>query len=127
MSAAESRSARYERLGSPGSKPWTTSNRPRASASERLARTPTGTPIRLRREIRTAGPMAISSGELVEGAEQRAPAGGEIAGAVRRSEDGDRVAASPQLAREPVHVLVHVVRLRPGERRDERDPHVDRV
>jgi hypothetical protein len=35
--------------------------------------------------------------------------------------------ASPQLTREPVHVLVHVVRLRPGERRDERDPHVDRV
>jgi len=28
-----------------------------------------------------------------------------------------------QLASEPVNVLVHVVRLRPGERRDERDPH----
>jgi hypothetical protein len=37
------------------------------------------------------------------------------------------VAAPPQLAREPVDVLVHVVRLRPGERRYERDPHVDRV
>ena len=58
----QSRRARYERLGNPGSNPWTTSNRPRARASERLARTPTGTPIRLRREIGTAGPMAISSG-----------------------------------------------------------------
>jgi hypothetical protein len=37
------------------------------------------------------------------------------------------VPALAQLAREDVHVLVHVVRLRPGERRDERDPHVDRV
>ena len=59
--AAQSRSARYERLGSPGSKPCTTSKRPRASASARLARTPTGTPIRLRREIGTAGPSATNS------------------------------------------------------------------
>ena len=64
---------------------------------------------------------------LVEGAEQRTPPGGEVAGAVRGSQDGDGMAAVPQLARQPVHVLVHVVRLRPGERRDERDPHGDRV
>jgi len=37
------------------------------------------------------------------------------------------MAAAPQLLREAGHVLVHVVRLRPGERRNERDPHVDRV
>src|SRR5207248_6955064 len=61
VSAWASRSARYERLGSPGSKPWTTSKRPSASASERFARAPTGTPIRLRREIGTAGPSATRS------------------------------------------------------------------
>jgi hypothetical protein len=60
---------------------------------------------------------------IVEIAEQRAPPRREIAGAVRRGEDGHRVVAPPQLAGEPVHVLVHVVRLRPGEGRDERDPH----
>jgi hypothetical protein len=32
---------------------------------------------------------------LAEVAEQRAPSGGQIAGAVRRSENGDRVAAAP--------------------------------
>ena len=64
---------------------------------------------------------------FVEGAEERSPARSEIAGAVRGREDGDGVAAAPQLAREHVHVLVHVVRLRPGERRNERDPHVGRV
>jgi hypothetical protein len=37
------------------------------------------------------------------------------------------VAAVAQLPREPAHVFVHVVRLRPSERRYERDPHVDRV
>jgi hypothetical protein len=55
---------------------------------------------------------------MVEGAEQCTPPGCEVAGAVRGSEDGDCVTAVPQLAREPVHVFVHVVRLRPGERRD---------
>ena len=64
---------------------------------------------------------------LVERAEQRTSSGCEIASAVGGSEDGDRVTAAPELAREYVHVLVHVVRLRPSERRDERDPHGDRV
>ena len=59
--ACASRNARYESEGSPGSKPWTMSNRPRASASDRFARAPTGTPIRLRREIGTAGPRATTS------------------------------------------------------------------
>ena len=44
-----------------GSNPWTTSKRPSASASERFARAPTGTPIRLRREMGTAGPSATIS------------------------------------------------------------------
>src|SRR5919204_824694 len=34
---------------------------PRASARDRFARTPTGTPMRLRRETGTAGPSAITS------------------------------------------------------------------
>src|SRR6266511_1797440 len=51
----------YERLGSPGSKPCRTSKAPRAKASARFARTPTGTPMRLRREIGSAGPTATTS------------------------------------------------------------------
>ena len=39
----------------------TTSKLPRASASARFARTPTGTPMRLRREMGRAGPSAITS------------------------------------------------------------------
>ncbi|MCJ7517350.1 MAG: MoaD/ThiS family protein, partial [Methanomassiliicoccales archaeon] len=45
---------RYERLGSPGSNPCTRSNRPSASASTRLARTPTGMPSLLLRVTGTA-------------------------------------------------------------------------
>ena len=48
-------------------------------------------------------------------------AGGKLPGAVGRREDGDPVAAQTELAREPVDVLVDVVRLRPGEGRDEGD------
>src|SRR6266542_1579328 len=54
------RSARYDRLGSAASKPCTTSKRPDSSASSRFVRAPTGTTTRLRREIGTAGPSAIS-------------------------------------------------------------------
>src|SRR5436305_4852954 len=71
LRACASRSARYERLGSPGSKPWTTSNRPSASAIERFARTPTGTPILLRREIGTAGPTATSSASAPSRSDRR--------------------------------------------------------
>ena len=60
-SALASRSARYERDGSAGSKPWTTSNSPCATASARFARTPTGTPSRDRRDTGTAAPTAITS------------------------------------------------------------------
>ena len=55
---------------------------------------------------------------VVEVSEQGASPGCQIAGAVRGGQDRDRMTASTQLTREPVHVLVHVVRLRPGERRD---------
>ena len=120
VSASASRSARYERLGRPGSKPCTTSKRPAASATARFARTPTGTPMRLRREIGTAGPSATNS--AVEPGRERAAAGGEVAGAVRRREHGRPVAARAELPREPGDVLVHVVRLRPGEGGDEGDP-----
>src|SRR5919201_894040 len=61
VNACASRRARYERLGRPGSNPCTMSYPPRASASDRFARTPTGTPMRLRRETGTAGPSAITS------------------------------------------------------------------
>jgi len=64
---------------------------------------------------------------VVKRTEQGASPGGEVSRTVRGRQDRDRVAASSQLTSEAVHVLVHVVRLRPGERRDERDPHGDRV
>ena len=55
-------SAWYERLGRPGSTPWTTSKRPRESASRRFARTPTGSPRCVRREIGIEGPTVESYG-----------------------------------------------------------------
>src|SRR5581483_1588541 len=67
----DERSARYERLGSPGSKPWTMSYAPFESATERLARHPTGTPMLLRREIGTAGPIAITSASAAPSSELR--------------------------------------------------------
>ena len=123
MSADESRRARYERLGKPRLEAVddvepASRQREReacAHADRHSHPAPPGDPHR-----RADGDQL---GRLVEGAQQRAPSGGEVAGAVRRSQDGDRMAATPQLLREAGHVLVHVVRLRPGERRDERDPH----
>ena len=60
-SAFPSRSARYERLGIPGSKPWTTSKSPPASASSRRRARAERHPTRLRRETGTAGPIATTS------------------------------------------------------------------
>jgi len=57
----------------------------------------------------------------LEPVDERTAAGGELPGAVGRREDGDPVAAQAELTREPVDVLVDVVRLRPGEGRDEGD------
>ncbi len=87
-------SARYERLGSPGSKPWTTSKSPRASARRRFARTATGTPRCVRRESGIDGPTAMTVG--VVAALQGPPPGQEIARARRRSQDGHLVAAPAQ-------------------------------
>ena len=58
---------------------------------------------------------------LVGSVQQGASAGGEVARPVRRRQHRDRVTAAAQLPRQPRHVLVDVVRLRPGERRDEGD------
>jgi len=58
----------------------------------------------------------------VEPVEQCAPARGQIARAVGGREDRDGVSDSAELGRDPRDVLVDVVRLRPGERRDETDP-----
>ena len=93
-----SRSARYERLGRPGSKPCTTSKRPSRSARERFVRTPTGTPTRLRREIGTAGPRTTSSLVVERAVVQRDASRREIGGAVRRRDDRDGVAERAQLS-----------------------------
>lgn len=61
--------------------------------------------------------------ERVAISKQRPASFAEIAGAVRRREDGHVVAALPQLPRQRCDVLVDVVRLRPGERRHESDTH----
>ncbi len=58
---------------------------------------------------------------------QRAPARAEVGGAVGRRQHGDGVAESPQLAGDAGDVVVHVVRLRPGERRDEADSEAHRL
>ena len=94
-------------LGSPGSKPWTTSKLPCSSASRRFARTPTGTPRLERREIGTAVPIAIVVGAVA--ARQRAAAGGEIGRPSGRGEHGDRVAQRAQLLRDAGDMLVDVV------------------
>ena len=59
----------------------------------------------------------------VEPVQKRTPPGSEVAGAVRRRQDGHGMAEPPQLARDARHVLVHVVGLRPGERRNQADAH----
>ena len=120
-----SRSARYESDGNPGSNPCTTSNWPCASASARFARTPTGTPICDRREIGTAGPTAITSASLAS--RERATAREQVAAARRRREHGHLVAEVAKSARDAGDVVVDVVRLRPGERRDQADPHRSRI
>ena len=94
---------------------------PCCSASDRFACTPTGTPICERREIGTAGPTAITSA-LSPRCSARRPASRSAArvdGAMHRH----FVAEPPQFDRDAADVLVHVVRLRPRERRHQADPH----
>ena len=64
-------------------------------ASARFARTPTGTPTRLRRDTGTAGPSAITSPSSWPRASARRPAS-EVGRAPRRRQHGDLVAARAQ-------------------------------
>ena len=57
----------------------------------------------------------------LEAVTQGAPARREVGRAVRRREDADRVAARPERVGDPRDVFVHVVRLRPRERRHQAD------
>ena len=96
-------------LGSPGSKPWTTSKPPCWSARCRFARTPTGTPRLDRRDTGTAAPIAITSASSPR-ASARRPA---IRSAVR-AEGASTVTEWPSALSsfgDPGDVLVDVVRL----------------
>src|SRR5438132_31505 len=63
----------------------------------------------------------------VEPVEKRPPAGSQISSAVRRREHDHCMTERAELSRDPCHVLVDVVRLRPGEGRDEADPQTHRT
>ena len=66
----------------------------------------------------------------VEPARERPPAGEKVGRAAGGGEHGDGVPEPPQLGGDTGDVLVHLVRLRPGERRDQADAqeaHVGRV
>ena len=62
----------------------------------------------------------------VQAAVERTPSGQEVGGSARRRDDGDRVAEGAQRFRDAGDVLVDLVRLRPGERRDEADAEATR-
>ena len=96
-------------LGSPGSKPWTTSKLPCWSARWRFARTPTGTPEA--RPARHRHGRADRDHVGVLAARERSPAGDQVRRAGGRSQHGDRVAERSQLLRDPGDVLVDIVRL----------------
>ena len=81
-----------------------------------------GTPTRLRREIGTAGP---SDDEPLSSSEPLWSASRPAARSAARFDDARIVTACPSTRSScamPGDVLVHVVRLRPRERRDEADP-----
>ena len=59
---------------------------------------------------------------LERAVDEREPARRQICRAVRRRDDRHRVSQHAQLLRDPGYVLVHLVRPRPRERRDETDP-----
>ena len=94
-------------LGSPGSKPWTTSKRPCWSARRRFARTPTGTPRLERRGHGHGRPDRDRVGAVA--ACERATSGREVGRPARRSEHGDRVPQRAQLLRDAGDMLVDVV------------------
>src|SRR4051794_19981039 len=95
------------------------SNRPLCSASAKFARTPTGTPMRLRRETGSAGPSAITSAATPSSSARR-PATRSDA----RVEGGQHrhlVAEHAELAGEALDVLVDLMRPRPRKGGDEAD------
>ena len=59
----------------------------------------------------------------VEAVEQCAPPGCQLLRPIGRGEDRDRVPEAAQLPGDSLHVFVHVVRLRPGKRRNQAEPH----
>ena len=104
-----SSSAAEERLGSPGSNPWTTSNAPIASVAARLARTPIGsaTLSAQGRRHRRADRDDVPDRAALQGA----PALEQVGGARRGRDHGHRVPAPAQRLRRAADVLVDVVRL----------------
>ena len=80
-----------------------------------------GVPVGVRANLS----LALATGLYDVGApaarERTAPLD-EVARARGRRQRGDLVPELSQLARDPPDVVVDAVRLRPGERRDERDP-----
>ena len=100
-------------------------SRPGASAWRRFAWTPTGTPSCERRETGIAGPSAITSAGSPR-ASARRPASRSAA----RVDGASTVTSWPERAqggRHPGDVVVHVVRLRPRERRHQADAHRPRA
>ena len=98
---------------------------PCASAWRRFACTPTGTPSCDRRDTGTAGPTAITSAGSPR--DERPASGEQVGGPGRGREHRHRVAGGPQGRGDPRHVVVHVVRLRPRERRHQTDAHRPRA
>ena len=115
-----SRSAADERLGSPGSKPCTTSKAPSESVAARFARTPIGNATRSVSDVGTAAPIATTSPTMPR-CRARRPSSRSVA-----RDDGATIVtfltAAPQGLRGAADVLVDVVRLRPRERGHEADP-----
>ena len=121
-SARESRRARYEMLGRPGSKPCTTSKRPCSSASWTLI----SANAHRNAEARPARDRDGSADRDPDPPARRARAARWPAtrSAFRLEQDGDRVAERAELLGDPGDVLVRVVRLRPRERGHEANLHL---
>ena len=93
---------------------------PCVSASRRFAGTATGTPMFVRRESGIDGPTAMTSASSAPRWKRSAP-GQQVAPATRARGSSPRCAEARAAPRGSVDVRVHLVRLRPRERRDEAD------
>ena len=92
---------------------------PAERVAETAARIPTGIPTLLPGATVTVG---VDRDHVRLGSvQQGAAAGGEIARAARRREDGDAVPELAQFRGDAGDVLVYIVRLRPREGRDQAD------